>query len=262
MKKKIFSVQHILLSAFFIFLLNACKKDTVTTPQEETQYGGLMLHLHSNADTNEIEYDSLYYMAGGRKIIVTKAQLFISGIVLTKTDGSIYSIPDSIILKRQEIEPYTLGNVPAGEYQSIRFNVGLSPSVNASTPSPSNATLNQPGMWFDSTNAQPSGFVFADFRGLIDTTAAASASVSQMVPFIIRIGTNANLKSVTLNSEHFTVDADQMLMLHMTIDYAMLLDGLTLQQNSNLNILSPADNAGTAAQQVTNNIPMIFSYEM
>ncbi len=239
--------------------LNSCKKKDTTPPPAAN--GTLGFHLHTNVDTNEVaNYDSVYVMTGGRKISVHFSQLYISGIQLVKPDGSTYAVPGTIILKKQQIEPYSVGSVPSGNYTSVSFNVGLSATTNASTPASADSTLNIPAMWLGTT-VQPSGFAFVNFQGKIDTTAAANCTRPQMVSFTYKIGTNANLKTVNMPTQNFTVSPNQMQYVHMIIDYNKLFTGIKLSTNSNLNVISAADNALPLATQIKNNIPLMFKYE-
>jgi hypothetical protein len=241
---------------------NSCKKDKDPAPAPPVANGTLFFHIHTNVDTAEVEnYDSLNITSIGRKITVHKAQLYISGIQLIKLDGSTYDVPGAIALIKQGTEVYMVGNVPSGNYRSVKFNVGLSAATNASTPAAADSTLNQPAMWFGAT-AQPSGFVFLNFQGTIDTTTAANGSIAQMQPFSYKIGTNTNLKSVTMPDKNYTVSPNQAQYIHMVIDYNMLLMGIPLNVNPNLNMSTTAANATALGTQLTNNIPMMFMYEM
>jgi hypothetical protein len=238
--------------------ISSCKKKDTTPPPAN---GTIGFHLHTNVDINEVDsLGAVYAMTGGRKISVSFAQLYISGIQLVKPDGSTYLVPGIIILKKQQIEPSIVGSVPSGNYTSVRFNVGLSAATNAATPAVSDSTLNIPAMWFSSP-FQPSDFVFVNFQGKIDTTAAANAAVAQMAPFTYKIGTNANLKTVNMPAQNFTVSPNQIEYVHMVIDYNKLFTGIKLSTSSNLSINTPADNALPLAAQIANNIPLLFKYE-
>ncbi len=241
--------------------LNSCKKEKNETSSPVASNGTLMFHFHTNADTVEVEdYDSVYVMTGGRKITVSKAQLYVSGIQLVKLDGSTYDVPNVILLIKQGEEVYNVGDVPAGNYKSVKFKVGLSAATNAATPASADSTLNQPQMWFDVV-AQPSGFVFVNFQGTIDTTDAANGSIVQMQAFSYKIGTNANLKTVTMPDQNYTVSPNQVQYIHMEIDYSMLFDGIPLNVGSNLIMNTPSDNATMLGTQLGNNIGMMFGYE-
>ncbi|MCW3086505.1 MAG: hypothetical protein JWP12_3871 [Bacteroidetes bacterium] len=258
--KKYIKTGLILVAAITAFTFSSCKKDKDETPVPAGN-GTLLFHLHTNVDTSEVEdYGDLHVMTNNRKIIVNKAQLYISNIQLIKLDGSTYSVPGKIMLKKMEEEEYMIGSVPAGNYRSVKFDVGLSSSTNVSVPASGDSTLNQPAMWFGAT-AQPAGFVFVDFEGTVDTTTAANGSIAQMQSFTYRIGTNANLRTVTLPNQNYTVSPNQAQFVHMTIDYNKIFTGIPLNVSSNLNMSTTADNAGWLGTQLSDNISSMFSYE-
>ena len=247
--------------AVFTFSISACKKDKSeeeVTPESST--GSLMFHLHTMADTNEVEaYGDTLTMTGGKHIVVTTAQLYLSNIKLIKTDGNVVDGPSSIVLVKQGIEEYELGAVPAGNYKAVRFDVGLSDVVNASVPSSSNTTLYQNSMWFDASMAMANNFVFANFQGKIDTSATNTGS--NLIPFALKLGTNSHRVTVTLPDKNFTVAPDQMAAVHMSADYAKLFDGVQLNQTSNLSLTTVAQNSGSLANQIAANVATMFEYE-
>jgi len=250
----------IILFAAIIFSFT-CKKNADTTPAatQQSTTGTLYFHLHTDVDTNEVAtYGSVYTLTGGRKISVTKAQLYISNIQLIKADSSIYAVPNTVLLKVQEIEPYLVGSVPSGNYISVRFTVGLDSATNAKIPTSSDIALNNQSMWFGAS-AQPSGFIFVNFQGTIDTTAAANSN--NLIPFMYMIGTTANKRQVTMPYQSFTITTGQAQYLHIIIDYNKLLTGINLSNGNNLMIMSPRANINNVAKTISNNIPAIFQYE-
>ncbi len=260
MKTKKYS-QKIILAfiALALLIFNSCKKDKDETVSPVTESNGtLFFHFHTNVDTSEVEgYGDTCVLSDNRNITVSKAQLYISGIQLVKLDGSTIDVSGVIQLIKQEEEAYTIGGVPAGNYKSVKFNVGLSPSTNASIPAVDDSTLNQPSMWFDSS-AQPSGFVFVNFQGTIDTATTPSSS-NTLYPFNYKIGTNVNFKTVTMPDENFTVTPNQAQYVHMLIDYSRLFMGVQL--NSNLDVSTTLANATALGTQISNNIAGMFSYD-
>ena len=249
-----------------IALVNvSCKKDTTSpTPEPEPApaNGSAVLHLHTNVDTIEVaDYDSIYVMANGRKISISIAQLYISNIQLVKADGSTVDISGLTIAKTQPIEEYMLGSVPAGNYKSIRFNVGLSPASNALMPEPSDSTFYKPNMWFGNTVQPWNGYVFVNFQGKIDTSNAANGTIAGMQTFSYRIGTDSHLKSVSMPDQNYTISPDQTQFIHIVIDYNKLFNGIILNGNSNLNVLSPLDNTSSISNQIANNISSMFIYQ-
>lgn len=247
-----------------VVCFTGCKKKTdpvSTQPTPAPANGTVMLHLHTNIDTNEVDaYNQNYFMAGGRKVSLSIAQLYISSIQLVKSDGSTYDMSGVNILKLMQQEEYVVGSVPPGNYKSIRFNVGLAPATNTMVPAIADSTLNHPNMWFGNS-AQPSGYVFLNLQGKIDTSAAANNTTAQMQPFVYRIGTNAHLKNVSMPDENYTVVSSQAHFIHIIIDYSKLFNGITLTLAGNLNVNSVSDNTSALSNQITNNIPLMFSYE-
>ena len=261
--KKYIQITIVVLITIAGLTLNSCKKDKGQEPAPPVANGTLFFHMHTNVDTAEVaNYDSLNITSIGRKIKVHKAQLYISGIQLIKLDGSTYSVPGTILLVKQGLEIYTVGSVPAGNYKSVKFNVGLSAATNASTPAPADSTLNQPAMWFGNPPQTNSGFAFVNFQGKIDTTMSYSGTIAQMQPFSFKIGTNANLKSVTMPDKNYTVSPNQAQYIHIVIDYNMLFMGVDLGVSTELNMTTTTDNATWLGTQLSNNIPMMFMYEM
>jgi hypothetical protein len=239
---------------FFSLSFSACKNDA-----PETKPGSLSLHIHTAIDLTEIEnYGDTLVLAGGRKIVVTTTQLYISNIKLIKSDGGVLDVPNSILLVKQGIEDYDLGSVSSGNYKSVSFDVGLSNTTNASTPPSSDLVLYQPSMWFGTT-AQPEGFVFVNFQGKIDTTLTATGT--QLIPFVYKIGTNAHRVTITLPDQNYSVLPEEQTVIHLYADYARLLDGIQLNRDENLIIDSPETNAWAWIDQMETNMGTMFSYE-
>src|SRR6478609_3669669 len=120
----------ILLMLAFIGLALGCKHKKNNEPAP-VEYAELLFHIHSYVNINEIDgYNIIYTSEAGRKISVQMAQLYISHMQLLKADGSVYEIPDSVLLVQQSEETYYMADVPTGNYTGIRFHVGLSAAQN------------------------------------------------------------------------------------------------------------------------------------
>jgi len=198
-------------------------------------------------------------MPDGRMISLDMAQLYISDIQLVKLDGSYYNVPSNGVLKVFESESVSIGNVPVGNYKTVRFKVGLSPTMNALEPTTSGYgnLLNQPEMWF-SSSAQPDGYAFLNFSGSIDTTVAKTGD---KVAFEYKIGTNANLTQIEMPAQNFTIYKDVVGYVHMKIEYNRLFDGIQLSNNANLYVKTKADNTLPVVETIKQNIAKMFIYE-
>ena len=247
---------------FIIGLLSStsCATKDTPTPEPVVPKGTFLFHLHTYIDNNEVDlYNITYSTLEGRKISLNMAQLYVSNIQLVKLDGTVVDVSGKKILKVFEADTDLVGDVPVGNYKSIRFKVGLDAATNTlspTTPSDS-AILNKPAMWFGSS-AQPDGYVFMNLQGKIDTSATLDKTP---VPFTYKIGTNANYKQVIMGEKNFTVEEGKAIYGHIIIDYSKLFNGIQLNQLSNLSVTTASANSSTIATKIANNIPSMFIYE-
>src|SRR5205823_2641706 len=128
----------------------------------------LLFHLHTNVDTMEYVYGDTALTSDGRKVILTLAQLYISGINMIKADGSSIEVP-AVLLKKAENENNVVGNLAPGNYTHPVFNIGLNSIDNAKDPSGQNGndplSNQKPPMWFGSSSQ---GYIFLNLQGMID----------------------------------------------------------------------------------------------
>ena len=105
------AITGLAVAALFLTALlgtTSCKKDKTTAT------GTVMLHLHSNIDTSEIELGEVYRDADGRQIQLSTAQFYLSNVHLKKADGSDFAIDGAYILKTVGKEEYLVGKAPVG----------------------------------------------------------------------------------------------------------------------------------------------------
>lgn len=243
-----------------LLIVSSCKEKDTPKPDPSVPTGTFMFHLHTYIDNDEVDlYDITYTTLEGRRISLNMAQLYVSDIQLVKLDESLVNISGKKILKIFEHETDLVGEVPVGNYKSIRFKVGLDAATNAlspTTPSDS-AILNKPEMWFGKT-AQPDGYVFMNIQGKIDTSANFD---KPLVPFAYKIGTNVHYKQVEMGVKNFTVEEGKAIFGHVIIDYNRLFNGVQLNQLSNLSVTTASANSSAIATKIANNIPSLFLYE-
>lgn len=236
------------------FTFNACNTD-----EPAVKPGSLAFHVHTLVDSTEIEnYGEVITRKDGRQMTVNTAQLYISNVKLIKIDGSVIDGPSSPVLVKQGVEEYELGEAPAGNYKIIRFDVGLSDVTNSSNPSSTDLNLNQPSMWFGAT-AQPNGYSFINFQGTIDTSSAPYGG--PLVPFAYKIGTNAHRVTITMPEQNFTISAGQLSVVHLEANYGKLLDGIQLNQSSNIHIVTVEENGWSWVSDMENRIAQMFYYQ-
>ena len=260
----VFSLTAIVL--VFVFFNSCGKKNENPNPVSNSVYSGpkgtLRMHLHNYIGAVQIdEYNITYTTPENRKINVTKAQYYLSNFELVKSDGSIYTINDSIVCKVLDFETYEIADVPVGNYESINFYIGLNDQMNKKLPGTGNsALLNKPEMWFGST-PQPDGYIYFNFEGKIDITANGTGTTSEMQPFKYLLGTSKAFKKITMKEGKFTVSPDQVQFVHLNVDLSQIFKGIDLSKKENLNILNHSDNSSPAATKLIQNMSAMFKYE-
>src|ERR1700751_3342238 len=120
---------------FISVLFFSCKKKDSANPAPPTPMGTLAFHLHTNIDSTEADSGLVCHDASGRQIKLSSAQFYASGITAVKSDGSTVTMSNVYILKTIANEEYVIGTVPAGNYNSVWFNVGIDAATNQTTPS-------------------------------------------------------------------------------------------------------------------------------
>jgi hypothetical protein len=250
-----------LLSAILTGSMVSCKKtDDAQTPAPPTPMGAISFHIHSNIDTSEVMLmpsgaGMPVKDASGRNIELDTAQFYISGITLKKADGTSLVVSKVYILKSIGKEDYMIGNVPAGNYTAVAFNVGIDAATNATLPSSYAATSvlspQKPSMWFNSSQ----GYIFMNIQGRVDTSAKNDHSVN--FPISYKIGGNDLLKTVNLPARTLSVAANVNERIHLIADYAKLLNGLNFKTQNNV---TPGNNNALAVQMASQ-IPLMFKYE-
>ncbi len=258
MKIKIKLITSILSALFLTSCVDNVMNDAPDKDNPPT--GTLMFHLHTYLEDQEVDlYNIEYTLQSGKVMSLSLAQMYISEIQLVRLDNTTYDIPLKKVLKVFEAESYLAGNVPVGNYKTIRFKVGLDVTTNALEPNSSadSIILNKSEMWFSQT-AQQDGYVFMNVQGMIDTTSDNSGS---KIPFCYKIGTNANYLQINMPEKPYTITKDQVFYQHIYIDYTKLFTDVQLNLASNLSIKTPIENVSSLAQKIKNNIASMFIYE-
>jgi hypothetical protein len=245
---------YALLLIGIVLFITGCK-DKAPTPTAM-----LTLHLHTNIDTNEVAPGTAYPNWEHKNISLSRAQYYISGIKLIKSDNSTVSVSGTTLVT-MGIEQYMVGNVPVGTYKSISFNVGVQSADNHTELSSHTGTdalaAQNPSMHYSTT---ADGYIFLAVEGLVDSNASGTPNKA----FSYHIGTDALLQTVTLGDHSaapynapFIATANGSVTVHMVADYDKLFNTIHQDVNSQTNTLDGAWIAGTLA----GNIPAMFEYE-
>ena len=236
---KINRVLLLIATAVVVLTINSCKKTDNSTTQPTNLVGELYLNIEANMNTTVIDSGIVAHDSAGRRIQCNLAQFYISGIKFKKADGTYYTpTPSVYLLHKMSNITYFINTVPAEDYLSVSFNVGIDSATNTKNPSTfissSPLYLQQPSMWFGSTFQ---GYIFLNANGLVDTSANNNGTVNY--PFTLQLGTNAELMNITMPDRPFTVLAGTSQYVNIIADYGKLFSGisfLTFNVSNNWNI--------------------------
>ena len=258
------------VAAFILFAASGCTKEK----NSSTATALLGLHLHTYIGDSLVDPSALnVYIPDslGRVEKLSHAQFYITNVSLHSTTKGWYTVPNSLILKREENEEYTIGTVPADNYDDVRFTVGLGPAYNNTTPASHNNSSGQDTVLSSTLEAAMyygagQGYKFLSVAGFVDTSAANNGN--NQIAFSYDIGGNGDTVNITLPQEAFTLLPSTSVggtvqYVHVICDYGHLIQNVDIVHNVNARI---GNTYGTGQQpgiatQVWNNILSMFRYE-
>jgi hypothetical protein len=101
----------------------------ITSASLSAQEASLVLNFKNTFGSDLISFDQDYTNVHGENLRFTLLNYFISNISLTKTDGSVYSVPQDssyFLIKHTEPESQTIElKVPKGKYKLVSFMIGV-----------------------------------------------------------------------------------------------------------------------------------------
>ncbi len=219
---------------FAIFLLISCKKDGVS-PYNPNTKAALSVEFDNIAGSSDLQLNTgSYTNASGETFTVTKLKYYVSNFILTKTDGTVYTVPQDscyfLIDESDDTEHAPVLSVPEGEYKTLSFVVGVDSLRNTKDISERTGALDPTGEGADMYWGWNSGYIFFKLEG----TSPASASMGNS--FMYHIGgfggytspTINNIKTITLDLTERgvpQVKAGKETNIHLMVDILKMFNG-------------------------------------
>ena len=237
------------LSTFFSILLlctvilMGCEADSM---EDDTTM--LMLDLQPKVGTQDLSSDpATVYTINGQAITFESARMYLSEITLLRANGEEVTFTDEaitvpaknandetithttnerVILAKHDTgeEMYSLGEVPAGTYEGVRFKFGITGTTNNIDPTQVPAThplakqTDKNNHW--SWNA---GYIYLRIDGLLDLDGDGAVESTDEAKWNVHLGT-PNFAQVIELDETFTLEGGGMQNLHIVADYAKLIE--------------------------------------
>ncbi|MBY0348529.1 MAG: hypothetical protein K2W79_09730 [Hydrotalea flava] len=240
MKSIIFSL------SIALFFLVSCKKN-VAPEYNASATGQLSVEFDNVAGNQDLQLNTGNYTnASGEAFKVTLLKYFVSNFTLTKTDGSVYSIPqDSCYFLIDESKPAStipVLRVPEGEYSKLTFMVGVDSLRNTLDISKRIGILDPAGAAAGMYWSWNSGYIFFKMEG----TSPASTQNGNIFQYHIGLFGGYTSTSPTLNNiKTITLDltargtakikATKSANIHLLVDVMKVFNGspnVSIAQNS------------------------------
>ncbi len=135
-------MKNIVFIIVSMLIFVACKKDTVTEPTPPVNNtpaatgGTLKISFANMVDSLPLVYGTFYKNANGDTFNVNKFMYYVSNITLTKTDESVYKVPNSyhLINRGNDLANHivNLSGIPEGTYKKITYLIGVDSARNVS----------------------------------------------------------------------------------------------------------------------------------
>jgi hypothetical protein len=236
----------IYISVLFIF--SSCKKDG--NDPESTETGKVNIELNHLVGTQALQFNTQTYTnANGDDFKVTTLKYYLSNFILTKSDGSKVTIPESYYLVNAADASSTLpqlDNVPAGDYTKIDFTIGVDEARNFAGAQ--TGALDPAKGMFWSWN---SGYIFLMFEG----TSSKSKQASNQLFFHVggaKAPTNA-VRTVSIDLPQVVrVRSNTLPDVHFFVDLACLFKGKTTISFANTSGFHGGADAVTVADNYVN----------
>ena len=239
-------------------VFGSCSKDDVVTSTEGN--GKLKIKFdHRYADADFI-MGAPYTTSKGETIKVDNIKYIVSNIVLIKDDGSTFTYPKNksyFIIKEQTPALFTieLTDVPAGNYKTIKFGIGVDQeqfNLGAAGQGDFLAQAQGEGMMW----SWSAGYKFLAFEG--DFTSATVTDATSFKVHNGKTGTHYNYTEVSLNMPDKALVRQSITpQIHVMADLSKILDGPNkIGLSAQPNIMG-----GAVLASVTENVATMFSVD-
>lgn len=189
------------------FLLQACKKEVADANSKLN--GNLLLHFDNKAGNNDLTLNAdTLKNALGQDFVVSKFNYYISNIQLLNKDGSTYTYPQNesyFLVKESDktTQEIQLNNIPEGDYEGLRFTIGVDSLKSVSKIADRTGVLDPTGGGADMYWGWNSGYIFLKLEGNSSFAPVLdSSTMERPIEYHIGLfglnGATNNLKTITI----------------------------------------------------------------
>jgi hypothetical protein len=249
-----FQLKNIVAVMALAFAFTSCSDDDNNAINGE---GNLKLEFDNVYGDANFAFNTPYTNSNGEVVKVSNAIYIVSNIVLTKEDGSTYTVPksESYFFVNEADAASTLlnlPNIPAGNYTKVTFGIGVDQAqFNAGADG-------QGSMWTDAqalgmTWSWAAGYKFVKFEGTVTSATHTDANYRVHTG---KTGDVYNYAEVVLDlPDNALVRTNITPQVHIMADLKKIVDGTTvINFEEGLDVMG-----GTKVQSISaNNVPTMF----
>lgn len=252
-----FQLKNIVAVMALALAFTSCSNDD---NKEITGQGNLLLEFDNVYGSSNLAFNTPYTNSNGEVVKINNAIYIISNIVLTKTDGSTYTVPKSqsyffVNEANAASTILNLPNIPAGNYIKVTFGVGVD-QAQFDMGASGQGTLWTDAQALGMTWSWAAGYKFIKFEGTVTSTSHTNANFRVHTG---KTGTIYNYTEVSLDfPDNALVRTNITPQVHIMADLKKVIDGTTkINFEEGLDVMS-----GTKVQNISaNNVPSLFEVE-
>ncbi len=214
----------VLLFCIISVFISSCKK--------EKNEGSLSVHFVPYYDGQPLQIFTQKPFTGNEQVQFQHVSFLLSDLVLLNGSGSV-DVKDIELVDMSfddlpgATEGFTIttDNLPEGDYDGVRFGIGVPSDINDSTPNQyaSSHPLSKNSYYWTAW----SSYIFLKIEGTIDTLGTGSFNTG----FAFHTGTDALYSILETNTFPISIQDGQNTDIIVAIDYKDLLQGVDIKSN-------------------------------
>jgi hypothetical protein len=179
--------------------------------------GDLDLVIEGHFGNEILEFNKEYTKSDGERFIITRSDMFLSDVRLVADNGTEELLSD-VIQVYFEFSPggvkFDFNKVPSGNYESLRFSLGLTPELNSTRPLDyeSDHVLNNSGYYWSAWDS----YIFSKLEGKTE-----DANGDIVTGYLYHTGMNELLREVTIPL-NYNLKSKESNELRLTFDHEKL----------------------------------------
>ncbi len=239
-------MKHLYILGILCWLLGAC------TSKNAEPTASLQIHFTHVVGSDALTLDTQTYTnAAGEPFQIKLFKYYISNLELTRTDGRKVSIPDSYHLIDEatpKSKSFTLSGIPTGEYNAVRFMIGVDSTHNVSGAQSGALDPLNDMFW-----SWKSGYIFVKLEG---TSSASTAPANRIEYHIGGFQNPNNIRYVSPTlSQNLVIAENQTATIQYKTDVARMFGSPDTIRFAN----QPAIMFDKSSAKVANNYMQMFS---